>query len=92
MRKVNTESPFHRPYLPRPEYQSIDVQSVETGVTHECDVELWRTNVVVGKGGWLVLQISSDDTDPDVGLFKHNSPIDRYVKIPSCRQACTNQS
>jgi hypothetical protein len=92
MRKVNTESPYHRPYLPRREYRSIDVEPVESGVIYECDVELWPTNVVVGKGGWLMLQVSSEDTDPGVGLFKHNSPIDRYVETPSCQHACTNQS
>lgn len=47
------------------------------------DVELWPASVVVEKGGWLVLQVSSEDSDPGVGLSKHNSPIDRYVDIPS---------
>ncbi|KAJ5627322.1 X-Pro dipeptidyl-peptidase protein-like protein [Penicillium herquei] len=80
MRKVNTESPYHRPYLPRREYRSIDFKPVETSVIYECYVELWPTNVVVEKGGWLVLQVSSEDTDPGVGLFKHNSPIDRPAR------------
>ncbi|KAJ5701949.1 hypothetical protein N7488_009497 [Penicillium malachiteum] len=86
MRKVNTESPYHRPYLPQREYRSIDFQPVETGVIYECDVELWPTNVVVEKGGWLVLQVSSEDTDPGVGLFKHNSPID----LPATKFSGTN--
>ncbi|KAJ5363860.1 uncharacterized protein N7496_009573 [Penicillium cataractarum] len=86
MRKVNPESPYHRPYLPRREYRSIDVQPVQSGVIYECDVELWPTNVVVEKGGWLVLQVSSEDTEPGVGLFKHNSPIDR----PAAKFSGTN--
>ncbi|PYI05114.1 alpha/beta-hydrolase [Aspergillus sclerotiicarbonarius CBS 121057] len=77
MRRVNPESPYHRPYLPRREYRSIDVQPVQSGVVYECDVELWPTDVVVEEGGWLTLQVSSEDTEPGVGLFKHNSPIDR---------------
>ncbi|KAJ5444407.1 uncharacterized protein N7458_008279 [Penicillium daleae] len=40
---------------------------------------MWPTNVVVEKGGWVVLQVSSADTEPGVGLFKHNSPIDRLA-------------
>lgn len=76
-------SPYHRPYLPRLEYLSTDFQQVQSGVIYDCDVELWLTNVVVEKGGWLMLQVSSEDTEPGVGLFKHNSPIDRYVQIVS---------
>ncbi|OKP12497.1 hypothetical protein PENSUB_1863 [Penicillium subrubescens] len=83
MRKVHTESPYHRPYLPRREYRSIDVQPVESGVIYECDVELWPTNVVVEKGGWLVLQVSSEVTNPGVDLFKHNFPIDRPAEKSS---------
>lgn len=81
LRKVNEDSPYHRTYLPRREYRSSDVQPVQNGVIYEVDVELWPTNVVVEKGGYLVLQVSAEDTDPGVGLFKHNSPIDRYVHI-----------
>jgi predicted acyl esterase len=79
LRKVNSDSPYHRPYLPRREYRSIDVQPVQNGTVYEVDVEMWPTNVVVEKGGYLVLQVASEDTDPGVGLFKHNSPVDRYV-------------
>ncbi|GLI78468.1 hypothetical protein PoHVEF18_006783 [Penicillium ochrochloron] len=61
-------------------YRSIDVQPVESGVIYECDVELWPTNVVVEKGGWLVLHVSSEDMEPGVGLFKHNSAIDRLAE------------
>ncbi|PYH99829.1 alpha/beta-hydrolase [Aspergillus ellipticus CBS 707.79] len=77
MRKINPDSPYHRSYLPRREYRSIDVQPVQSGVVYECDVELWPTNVVVEQGRYLVLQVSSADTDPGVGLFKHNSPVDQ---------------
>ncbi|QKX62828.1 uncharacterized protein TRUGW13939_09993 [Talaromyces rugulosus] len=86
MRKVNRQSTYHREYLPRREYRSIDIQPVQSGVVYECDVELWPTNVVVERGGWLVLQVSSEDTEPGVGLFKHNSPIDR----PAAKFSGTN--
>lgn len=85
MRKINPDSPYHRPYLPQREYRSTDVEPVRNGVVYECDVELWPTNVVVEKGGWLSLQVSSQDIDPGVGLFKHNSPIDRYVQVISAQ-------
>ena len=62
MRKVNTESSYHSPYLPQREYRSTDVQPVKSGVVHECDVGLLPTNVVVEKGDWLMmLQVSSED-------------------------------
>jgi hypothetical protein len=38
-------------------------------------------NLGLKRGGWLVLQVSSEDPEPGVGLFKHNSPIDRYVQV-----------
>ena len=76
MRKVNTDSKYHRDYLPRREYRSSDVQRVENGVVYQCDVELWPTNVVVEKGGYLMLEVASRDTE-GAGLFKHNSPVDR---------------
>lgn len=91
MRKVNTQSPYHRSYLPRREYRSVDVQPVKSGVVYECDVELWPTNVVLEKGGWLLLQISSEDTEPGVGLFKHNSSSDRYVSIPPIYNTVTDK-
>lgn len=91
LRKVNPESPYHREYLPRREYRSINVQPVQINVVYKCDVEMWPTNVVVEKGGWLVLQVSSADTEPGVGLFKHNSPIDRYVQTPFCEYVCSNE-
>lgn len=40
------------------------------------DVEIWPTNVVVGVGHKLRLQIASHDTQGS-GLFEHNHPEDR---------------
>ncbi|CAK7211655.1 hypothetical protein SCUCBS95973_001188 [Sporothrix curviconia] len=77
LRAVNTESPCHKPdYLPWREYQSADVQPVDLDTPYTMDVEIWPTNVVVGKGSCLELQISSCDTNGS-GLFTHNHPEDR---------------
>jgi hypothetical protein len=76
MRKVNENSPYHRSYVPRRECRSSDVQPVQNGAVYDCDVELWPTNIIVEKGGWLVLEIASEDTEGSA-LFKHNSAIDR---------------
>lgn len=76
MSKVNIDSPWNRTYLPRREYRSCDVMVVESEVVYTCDVELWPTNVVVEEGGYLIFEISSEDTQ-GAGLFKHNSPDDR---------------
>ncbi|RAH84253.1 alpha/beta-hydrolase [Aspergillus japonicus CBS 114.51] len=76
LRKTNPESPYHRPYLPRREYRSVDVLPVKAGEIYACDVELWPTNVVVEKGGRLVFEVSANDTEGS-GLFQHNSEVDR---------------
>lgn len=78
LRKVNKEHPRNRPWLPHRDYFSTDVQPVIPGEIYPVDVEVWPTNVVVGKGGKIILEVSSGDTQGS-GIFKHDSPIDRYV-------------
>lgn len=62
LRKVESSHPYHTEWLPHREYRSTDVQQVEPETVYEVDVEVWPTNVVVEKGGKLVLEISSGDT------------------------------
>ena len=76
LRKVHTDHPRHREYLPHREYLSTDVQEVKADTVYEVDVEIWPTNVVVEKGGKLVLEVSSGDTQ-GTGIFGHNHPEDR---------------
>lgn len=78
LRKINKDHPRNRPWLPYRDYFSTDVQPVIPGEIYPVDVEIWPTNVVVEKGGKIVLEVSSGDTH-GCGLFKHNSPSDRYV-------------
>lgn len=76
LRKVEQDHPKHRSWLPHREYRSTDVQAVNPETVYEVDVEIWPTNVVVEKGGKLVLEVSSGDTQ-GCGIFGHNSPEDR---------------
>lgn len=76
LRKVADSHPRHRAWRPHREYRSTDVLPVESGVVYAVDVEVWPTNVVVGKGHRLVLEVSSGDTQ-GAGLFEHNSEEDR---------------
>lgn len=62
LRKVESSHPRHKEWLPYREYRSIDVQEVKPDTVYEVDVEIWPTNVVVEKGGRLVLEVSSGDT------------------------------
>ncbi|RSL56817.1 hypothetical protein CEP53_006692 [Fusarium sp. AF-6] len=80
LRKVDESNPAHKTYLPHRNYYSTDVQPVEPGVVYETDVEIWPTNVVVGKGHTLGLQISGHDTQGS-GLFEHTHPKDRAESI-----------
>lgn len=75
-RKVHAEHPDHRPYLPHREYRSTDVLPVRAGVVYGVDVEVWPTNVVVEKGGRIVFEVSSGDTQ-GCGIFQHVSEVDR---------------
>ena len=76
LRRVNKDHYKHREYLPHRDYVSTDVQAVIPGEVYDVDVEVWPTNVVVEKGGKLVLEISSGDTQGS-GIFQHNDPVDR---------------
>lgn len=76
LRKVDTDHPSHRVWLPHREYRSTDVQEVQPETVYPVDVEIWPTNVVVEKGGKLVLEVSSGDTQ-GCGIFGHNHPGDR---------------
>ncbi|KAJ5524321.1 alpha/beta-hydrolase [Penicillium frequentans] len=76
LRKINKEHPRHRPWLPHRDYFSTNVEPVIPGEIYPVDIEIWPTNVVVEKGGKIVLEVSSGDTQ-GCGLFKQNSPTDR---------------
>ncbi|KAK3940755.1 putative x-pro dipeptidyl-peptidase protein [Diplogelasinospora grovesii] len=78
-RKVHDQDPKHKPWLPwlpHREYLSTDVLPVKAGEVYAVDVEMWPTNVVVDKGGRIVLEVSSGDTQGS-GVFQHNSEKDR---------------
>ncbi|KAE9577533.1 hypothetical protein CGMCC3_g6431 [Colletotrichum fructicola] len=75
-RKVHVENPRHKSWLPHREYLSTDVQPVKTGEIYAVDVELWPTNVVVDKGGKIVFEVASGDTQGS-GIFQHSSDVDR---------------
>jgi predicted acyl esterase len=76
LRKTNSEHPKHREYLPWRDYFSTDVQPVIPGDVYAVDIEVWPTNVIVEKGGKLVFEIGSGDTQGS-GIFQHNDPKDR---------------
>lgn len=76
MRKVNSEHPKNQPYQPYREYLSTDVQEVVEGDVYTMDIEIWPTNVVVEKGGRIVVEVASGDTQ-GCGIFQHNSKQDR---------------
>jgi len=76
LRKTLSNSPRHKPWHPHREYLSSDAELLQPGKIHTVDVEVWPTNIVVEEGGRLKLEISSGDTQ-GVGLFRHDSPVDR---------------
>ena len=76
LRKVDETNSKNRSYLPQREYYSGDVQPVKPGKVYGVDVELWPTNVVLEKGGSLILEVASGDTQGS-GVFQHNSEVDR---------------
>ncbi|KAM5349875.1 hypothetical protein ACJ41O_006380 [Fusarium nematophilum] len=76
LRKVASHHRKNRSYLPWREYLSTDVSPVIVGEIYEVDVEVWPTNVVVEKGGKLVVEVASGDTQGS-GIFKHDDPVDR---------------
>ncbi|PWY90702.1 alpha/beta-hydrolase [Aspergillus heteromorphus CBS 117.55] len=76
LRKVNAEHPRNRPWLPHRDYYSTDALPVVPGEVYPVDVEVWPTNVVVEKGGKIIFEVSSGDTQ-GCGIFQHNAPEDR---------------
>ncbi|KAH8430247.1 uncharacterized protein LDX57_007916 [Aspergillus melleus] len=80
LRKVNTESSFHRPYLPYRDYFSTDVLPVVENEKYELDVEVWPTNTFLEPNESLVLEIAGHDTQ-GVGKFSHEHPDDRASQI-----------
>lgn len=85
LRKVNSDHCRHRAWLPHRDYYSTDVQPVIPGEVYPVDVEVWPTNVVVEKGGKIIFEVSSGDTQGS-GIFQHNSPTDRYVSLTRSRK------
>lgn len=83
MRKINDKNLRHHEHIPYRDYFASDVLPVLPGEVYPVDVEIWPTNILVEKGGKLVLDVASGDTQGS-GIFQHNDPTDRYVFfIPS---------
>ncbi|KAF5644602.1 cocaine esterase [Fusarium sp. NRRL 52700] len=80
LRKVDSENLKHREWLPHRNYTSKDVQPVIQGEIYAVDIEVWPTNVIVDKGGKLVFEVSSGDTQGS-GIFLHNDPVDRSPEV-----------
>ncbi|KAH6698470.1 Alpha/Beta hydrolase protein [Leptodontidium sp. MPI-SDFR-AT-0119] len=76
IRKVDTQNPKHRSYLPARNYYSTDMQPVIPGEIYPVDVEIWPTNVVVEKGSKIMFEVSSGDTE-GCGIFRHEDAVDR---------------
>lgn len=76
LRKIAENHPRNLPYQPYREYRSVDVQEVNPETVYAVDVEVWPTNVVVEKGGKIVLEVSSGDTQGS-GIFAHGNEKDR---------------
>ncbi|KAF5858946.1 hypothetical protein ETB97_003549 [Aspergillus alliaceus] len=64
MRKVNEKHLRHREYLPYRDYYSTGVLPVMPGEVYPVDVEIWLSNVVVEKGGKLVLEYPQETLGP----------------------------
>ncbi|KAI8662400.1 hypothetical protein NCS56_01043800 [Fusarium sp. Ph1] len=80
LRQVDQQNNKHREWLPHRNYTSKDVLPVIQGEIYAVDVEVWPTNVVVEKGGKLVFEVSSGDTQGS-GIFLHDDPTDRSPEI-----------
>jgi predicted acyl esterase len=76
LREVNACHLKHGTWLPHRDYTSRNVLPVIQGEIYAVDVEIWPTNVVVDKGGKLVFEVASGDTQGS-GIFLHNDPVDR---------------
>jgi hypothetical protein len=80
LRKTNPSHQKDRPHLPWRDYFSTDVLPVIPGDVYAVDVEVWPTNVVVEKGGKIVFEVSSGDTQGS-GIFQHDDPVDRSEEV-----------
>lgn len=76
LRKIADSHPRNLPYQPYREHRSIDVQEVKPDTSYALDVEVKPTNVVVAKGGKIVLEVNSGDTQGS-GIFAHGNAKDR---------------
>jgi predicted acyl esterase len=76
LRKVADDNKRNLPYQPYREYRSVDVQEVKPETSYTVDVEIWPTNVIAEKGGRIVLEVSSGDTQGS-GIFAHGNKNDR---------------
>ncbi|RSL71537.1 hypothetical protein CEP54_001321 [Fusarium duplospermum] len=76
LRQVDQQHHKNREWLPHRNYTSKDVLPVIQGEIYAVDIEVWPTNVVVEKGGKLVFEVSSGDTQGS-GIFLHDDPTDR---------------
>ena len=76
LRKVHEQHPKHREWLPHRDYTSRDVLPVIQGEVYAVDIEIWPTNVIVDKGGRIVFEVASGDTQGS-GIFLHDDPVDR---------------
>lgn len=82
LRKTDPNHYKHRPWFSHRNYMSTDVQPVIMGEIYPVDVGIWPTNVVVDRGGKIVFEVASGDTQ-GAGSFLHGSRTDRYDDDPS---------
>ncbi|KIN09137.1 hypothetical protein OIDMADRAFT_100488 [Oidiodendron maius Zn] len=76
LRKIDESHPKTRPYLPYRNYFKSDVHQVVADEIYGVDVEVWPTSVVVEKGGRIIFEVSSGDTQGS-GIFQHGDSTDR---------------
>jgi len=77
-RKTNPEHARHREWLPWRDYMAGDAAAMVLNEVYPVDVEVWPTNVVVEKGGRLILEIGAVEL-LGAGIFQHDDPVDRYA-------------
>lgn len=75
LHKITSDHPKNRPYLPHREYLSTDVQQLSDTI-YSIDVEILPPNVIIERGGKLVFEVSSGDTQGS-RIFSHESEADR---------------
>ena len=69
--KVDSKHPAHRDYLPRRAYRQADQDFLAPNTEYTVDVEVWPTNVVLGKGARLEFEVSSADTQVRIALVDY---------------------